>query len=430
MPLTAAPTPTILTLPATPAPPIPAPTSPTTCSFFADRWSRAGPRKRWLIYFVTGNPGLIAYYDLFLSHLHFLLGAHPTLAPGNAFEVFGRSLSGFEGRGAGVEGGVWPAGVRARKRQDGGATGEAEMGTGKPPFGLVEQIDGVEWALWDHVKGMGEVDERGGARTGGGGSDGGDDGDEPRIIVIGHSVGAYMALEVVKRWRESLKRKKRAAAVAVQQQQKPVAANVGEKRAESGDVAAPPSASPADAVFDDDRDGGRIVGAVCLFPTVTHIAKSSSGLKLGPPDAAAATAAFLKSPHGVRQALHMARDELQLITHDAWDADIWGAAEQSPVGVARAKLFFLFGAKDHWVGDEGRDELIKTRARGGGKSGRGGAKGAEKWKPVMEIDKAGIPHGFCVGEFSTAFCSCLSSFAPDPDDDDDDDSSFTCEVEE
>ncbi|KAK7709106.1 hypothetical protein SLS57_008832 [Botryosphaeria dothidea] len=389
--------PTILALPPTGPPPLP-PTSPTTSSFFAERWSNAGPRKRWLIYFVTGNPGMIAYYDLFLSHLHFLLTAHPTLAPGNAFEVFGRSLSGFESRGHEPGGGGWPAGAKARKgKKEGGANG-------KPPFGLKEQIDGVEWALWDHVKGLGEGDGDG-ERVGRDGKE------ETNIIVIGHSVGAYMALEVVRRWRESLRKKKAAKTSA----QKPVA-NVGEKRA--GELA------DADV---QEKEGGRIVGGVCLFPTVTHIAKSSSGLKLTmlldmvpnlpliasllatlltffvptliltellalvlghPSDAARVTAEFLKSPHGVQQALHMARDELASINHDAWDAEVWGAADPSAVGAPRPKLFFLFGQQDHWVADETRDELIKARGRG--------RKDAEKWRPLMEVDESGIPHGFCI----------------------------------
>lgn len=238
--------PTIVTLPATGPPPLP-PTSPRTNNFFAQRWGAgAGPRKRWLIYFVTGNPGLVGYYDLFLSHLHFLLTAHPTLAPRHAFDVFGRSLSGFEGRG--MDAVSWPATA-------GGGPGKAKgNGNGKPPFGLQEQIDGVEWALWDHVKGMREAGEDGSGSAvlvnGKGDDDGDDEDEEPRIVVIGHSVGAYMALEVVRRWREGLKKKQ-----------------VGDK--EEGVE-----------LGDDEQEGGRIVGGVCLFPTVTHIAKSNSGLKL------------------------------------------------------------------------------------------------------------------------------------------------------
>lgn len=177
-----------------------------------------GPhRKRWLIYFVTGNPGLVGYYDLFLAHLHLLLLAHPTLGSRHAFEIYGRSLSGFESRGSDV--GTWPASIQV---------GAADERSGrKPPFGLQEQIDGVERALWDHVEEMRTREAE----------DFGDDENGPQILVIGHSVGAYITLEVMRRWRERLKN------------------DVGCKR-------------------------GVIQGGVCLFPTVTHIAKSSSGVKL------------------------------------------------------------------------------------------------------------------------------------------------------
>jgi len=44
-----------------------------------------------------------------------------------------------------------------------------------------------------------------------------------------------------------------------------------------------------------------------------------------PDDAAHTTASFIKSPHGVQQALHMARDEMFQIDTDFWDDDVWGA---------------------------------------------------------------------------------------------------------
>jgi hypothetical protein len=107
-----------------------------------------------------------------------------------------------------------------------------------------------------------------------------------------------------------------------------------------------------------------------------------------PDDASQTTAAFIKSPYGIQQALHMARDEMFQIDTDFWDDDVWGAATPSPHRHARATLRFLFAKKDHWVADETRDMLIQTRARGYGN---------EEWKPIMEIDERGEwPHGFCL----------------------------------
>jgi Lipid-droplet associated hydrolase len=39
--------------------------------------------------------------------------------------------------------------------------------------------------------------------------------------------------------------------------------------------------------------------------------------------AASVTAGFLKSPMGVQQALHMAKDEMETVKEDLWDEDIW-----------------------------------------------------------------------------------------------------------
>jgi len=50
-------------------------------------------------------------------------------------------------------------------------------------------------------------------------------------------------------------------------------------------------------------------------------------LVTGFPDyAARTTVSFIKSPMGVRQALHLAKDEMHTITDDKWDQEVWGAA--------------------------------------------------------------------------------------------------------
>ncbi|KAK5013236.1 hypothetical protein LTR16_003873, partial [Cryomyces antarcticus] len=209
------------------------------------------------------------------------------------------------------------------------------------------------------------------------------DGNSPvKVVLVGHSVGAYILLEILQRQQESRRQDK------LQTQYV------------------------------------EIVGGICLFPTVTHIAQSRSGTKFGffftiphvaflaaslvkaltfwippqlltalvslvtqfPHGAAATTTAFIKSKWGIRQALHMAKDEIATITEDRWDEGLWGAtvASSSP----KTKLFFYFGENDHWVGDRTRDELIAARAY---QTTRG-----DEWRPKMEIDQNGIPHGFCI----------------------------------
>lgn len=45
-----------------------------------------------------------------------------------------------------------------------------------------------------------------------------------------------------------------------------------------------------------------------------------------PEYAAKPTTSFIKSPMGVRQALHLAKDEMDTITENKWESEVWGAA--------------------------------------------------------------------------------------------------------
>lgn len=155
----------------------------------------------YLIFFITGNPGLIEYYRVFLSRLYSSLSSSPSLRNAR-IRVFGRSLSGFD----------------VGRSQDGAAARGRARGA---PYGLQEQIDGVERALWEVV-----------AQEGG---------DVPRVVLVGHSVGAYILLELVRRCRGDVR------------------GGGGQEVGAEGKM--------------------RIVGGVCLFPTVTHIARSRSGRK-------------------------------------------------------------------------------------------------------------------------------------------------------
>jgi pimeloyl-ACP methyl ester carboxylesterase len=291
------------------------------------------------------------------------------------FQVYGRSLSGFEMSDKDVKTMKW------RKA---------------PPYGLQDQIRHAEDDLTDLVE---QVKDQGAK--------------DVRVVVVGHSVGAYIALEIIRRLR-------------------------------------------AHGMAGDDFDT-RITGAVGLFPTVVDIARSESGMKAAvsttlfkcicrtdanymiqpflknsnfavfasvlvsfltfllpisllstliakfmsfPEDAAHTTASFVKSPYGIQQALHMARDEMFQIDTDIWDEEIWGAAASEPATKhphPRPLLRFLFARTDHWVADATRDALINSRGRFK-QPGVEEVEGmGENWKPVMEIDnREGWPHGFCI----------------------------------
>lgn len=100
-----------------------------------------------------------------------------------------------------------------------------------------------------------------------------------------------------------------------------------------------------------------------------------------------ATLAFLKSPRGVEQALHMAAHEMREIRADKWGEEVWGVAEaasardhgsveavdgrdihktmrSAPGTKARPKLYFWFAKSDHWVADVTREEIQKNRGAG------------------------------------------------------------------
>lgn len=131
-------------------------------------YSRGNKRESTALFFIPGNPGLIAYYHVFLSLVSERLSG--------AFQVYGRSLGGF---------------LDPETR-----------------LNLEEQIVFVQGLLNDFMT------------------------ERQKVILIGHSVGAYIAMELLRRHRQQ---------------------------------------SSAD--FD-------IIGGIMLFPTVVDIAKSASGQKL------------------------------------------------------------------------------------------------------------------------------------------------------
>jgi pimeloyl-ACP methyl ester carboxylesterase len=119
--------------------------------------------KHYLIFFIAGNPGFIAYYSTFLATLHHILSS---VSPGDdssgpAFHIFGQSLPGFEDEDDTV----------------GGHSG---------PYGLQEVIDHTFDLLVSQRISTGDRE--------------GESFDS--IILIGHSVGSYILLELLRKIRE------------------------------------------------------------------------------------------------------------------------------------------------------------------------------------------------------------------------------------
>ncbi|KAI2607809.1 hypothetical protein GGR54DRAFT_643897 [Hypoxylon sp. NC1633] len=291
-----------------------------------------------LIYLISGNPGLVDYYAPFLSALRGLIDELHSLRHVR-FYIYGQDLAGF--------------------RDDDHAPFTAH----RKPYDLEHQIRYTLGALARlHVESR---QQRGLPYD--------------EVLLIGHSVGAYIALELFHRLLRD------------QESEQPL-------------------------------QDLNLASAILLFPTISHISRSPNGWKLDllrrtpvlgdnayrvaqaflrlcprgalrwvvrrvlgfPAGGAEVTTDWLKSRDGVWQALHMGMDEMRVIGEDLWDDELWeiardAEAHRKPV----PKFFFFFGRRDNWVADHHRDEFIGKR--------RGQVERTE-----LIVDEGDIPHAFCI----------------------------------
>ncbi|RYC63131.1 hypothetical protein CHU98_g3099 [Xylaria longipes] len=288
-----------------------------------------------LIFFVPGNPGLVGYYAPFLSELRHLLDATTSLKAIN-FHIHGQNLAGF-------------------------TDGDHEPFTSRrKPYDLEYQIRHILQTV-------------GGLRIESGPKQG-----QPydHVLLIGHSVGAYIVLETCHR------------------------------------VLREPSLAPE----------LKLTSGILLFPTIDHIADSPSGWKLNmlrqtpllgdnayrvaqgflrlwpyntlywfvsktlgfPQHAAEVTTRWLKSRDGVWQSLHLGMDEMRVIGEDKWDDELWEiAASHNASNPVPPKFYFFFGQQDHWVADHYRDEFIRKRS-------------SRNERTRLIVDESKLPHAFCI----------------------------------
>ncbi|TLS25234.1 hypothetical protein PpBr36_07242 [Pyricularia pennisetigena] len=331
--------------------------SPTTAGQAAAAAAAAADSQRKvLLFFIPGNPGLVEYYGPFLSHLRRLLNESGSAAV--AVDLYGTSLSGFD-----------DADHEAPFRMP-----------GNPPRDVADQIQFVEDRLAKVCAAA--VATR----------------PYDAVVVMGHSVGAYIACEVVHRGKQ-------------RRQQQPALNTNGAART---------------------GVNGSFRAGILLFPTIAHIALSPSGRRLDrirrvglldayahvaaalllsvlplallrfvlrtvwkmPPHAVDTTTAWLGSRDGVWQALHMGKDEMRVIGEDRWGDDFWeevgggdaaAAAAAAKPGDAGTRFFLLYGKNDHWVAEDVRDAfLAKREARKG-------------LRTKVAVDDTGVlPHDFCI----------------------------------
>ena len=158
----------------------------------SDQYS-GGEQQEYLIFMIPGNPGLASFYEQFLSKLHTLLTTCPD-SDAARFYILGVSLDGFEC-------------LRAPAQHD-----------ERPPVGLEDEITFTEELLFQHLE-----EHRKSTFTGT---------RPPKVILMGHSVGAYILLELIRQHQASIAKGK--------------------------------------ADFD-------LIGGILLFPTITHLAQSPQG---------------------------------------------------------------------------------------------------------------------------------------------------------
>ncbi|GME29217.1 MFS transporter [Neofusicoccum parvum] len=127
--------------------------------------------QQYLIFFIPGQPGPVAYYRTFLASLHDYLSHASSLKEQRSaqFEIFARNLSGID--------------------EELIANGAASEKPASSETSMSGEIQGAETALLERVRAL-TAEQR----------------DKPtnpaplKVLLVGHGAGAYVALEVLKRW--------------------------------------------------------------------------------------------------------------------------------------------------------------------------------------------------------------------------------------
>ena len=210
------------------------------------------------------------------------------------------------------------------------------------------------------------------------------------VSLIGHSVGAYIALEMVRKHHEELKS--------------------GIASVESFNIVSTMLLTPTIqdiAQSSSGRIATPILSTLPFFPALLQLGSSAltstlpvswfeglvatvTGMKN--PDALRTTIKFLQLSGAVKQALYMARCEMADIGVSDWEDEIWGAVDN--VGAVddddgntkweSPKHFFLFAKEDHWVAQSTRDAIEQSM----------------EGKAVIIIDDGslGLVHAWCLDQ--------------------------------
>ena len=101
-----------------------------------------------------------------------------------------------------------------------------------------------------------------------------------RVVLIGHSVGAYIGMEILRRWREGDKNREREKALERERGRERAGNSKGEGEGLE-ENANEDKDKDKEGIEESSRSRMRIVGFIGLFPTVTHLEKSPRGAQIG-----------------------------------------------------------------------------------------------------------------------------------------------------
>lgn len=313
-----------------------------------------------LVYFLTGNPGIIDYYAPFLAHLR----AHLDTVEANhrhetTYHLYGRDLAGFS------------------STDDDDDQRPAFNTTTHPPYNVEGQIQYCR----KHLLAANAIPARAPARAG-----------EPfdDVVLVGHSFGTYVALELFHRHlhdpdafapRLHLRHGVLLFATIAHLARSPKGLQLDLLRRTP--VLGPRAHVVARAAL-------RLVPARLLRWVLRALYRM-------PPHAEDATARFLKSRDGVHQALHLGMDEMAVISESGWAEELWEIADEADAHRREVpKFFILFGREDHWVAAEYRDRFIREREE---HAARDGVPGHKRGRTRIVVEEDGLPHDFCLSEF-------------------------------
>ncbi|KIW38496.1 uncharacterized protein PV06_09452 [Exophiala oligosperma] len=404
--------------------------------------SRSKPTKTvTLVFFIPGNPGLISYYHPFLDLLAKRLGKRQRQdrwQDRQAVITAGLSLGGFD---VAKNGGdhdddhdddqsaaeekkkkmrelMYPSRGSHRGIDDGGGGANNNKSNNNRIYSLKDQIElcyARVQSLCDMIREEyhGRLDE---GEKGSTGPDG------VKVILVGHSVGTYICLEMVRLWHERRLPKKEHGSSKHEREEPPWTMSncilltptiVDLHSSASGRIATPlltsvPFVSGCVPGLAQLLVHAVVVKSVLPAHWLRGFVKKVTGMEEGG-HGLDSTMAFLESQSGVRQALSMAADELREIRADRWGDEVWGAAVDEDEGDATTsttprdegernenaenrkcppRMYLWFAKEDHWIADMTRTDILRNR----GQRATGQQRG-----PTIVIDETeGLVHAWCL----------------------------------